>query len=45
MVINYIPLNFIIIDIKWPLPNKEDLINRISKDKIFSKFDCKLGYY
>ncbi|KAF3787424.1 putative enzymatic polyprotein [Nymphaea thermarum] len=33
------------VDIKWPLPNKEMLIQRAAQGKIFSKFDCKSGYH
>lgn len=30
MVIDYGPLNDVTIDIKWPLPNKENLIQRVA---------------
>lgn len=29
----------------YKLPDKSELINRIQEKKIFSKFDCKLGYW
>lgn len=45
MVINYIPLNAVTVDVKWPLPNKEELIQRVASRRILSKFDCKSGYH
>lgn len=44
-MINFVLLNAITIDIKWPLPNKEELIQRVAQKSIFSKFDCKSGYH
>nr|KYP44595.1 polyprotein [Cajanus cajan] len=45
MVINYKPLNKALKWIRYPLPNKSELINRIYNATIFSKFDMKSGYY
>lgn len=45
MVIDYIPLNNVMVDIKWSLPAKESLIQQIAQKKVFSKFDCKSGYH
>ena len=45
MVINYKPLNKVLKWIRYPLPNKTDLIKRIYNANIFSKFDMKSGYY
>ena len=45
MVINFKPLNKVLRWIRYPLPNKKDLITRIQKGSIFSKFDMKSGYY
>nr|KYP41501.1 polyprotein [Cajanus cajan] len=45
MVINYKPLNKALKWIRYPLPNKSELISRIYNAVIFSKFDMKSGYY
>ena len=45
MVINYKPLNNILRWIRYPLPNKQELIKNLYKAVIFSKFDMKSGYY
>ena len=45
LVINYKPLNKVLKWIRYPLPNKSDLIKRLNKANIFSKFDLKSGYY
>ncbi|RDY05955.1 Orf V, partial [Mucuna pruriens] len=45
LVINYKPLNKVLKWIRYPLPNKNDLIKRIQNATIFSKFDLKSGYY
>nr|DBA06664.1 TPA_asm: polyprotein [Welwitschia mirabilis virus 1] len=45
MVINYKALNEVTYDFKWPMKNKEQLIEKAAKGKIFSKFDCKSGYH
>ncbi|RDX73612.1 hypothetical protein CR513_46756, partial [Mucuna pruriens] len=31
--------------IRYPIPNKKDILNRLNSEKIFSKFDMKLGYW
>ena len=31
--------------IRYPIPNKKDLLNRLYNAKIFSKFDLKPGYW
>jgi hypothetical protein len=41
LVINYKPLNKVLEWIRYPIPNKRDLINRLSGSIIFSKFDIK----
>jgi len=45
LVINYKPLNKVFKWIRYPLPNKIDLIKRICDATIFSKFDMKSGYH
>jgi hypothetical protein len=45
LVINYKPLNKVLEWIKYPIPNKQDLINRLSDSVIFSKFDLKNGFW
>ena len=45
LVINYKPLNKVLKWIRYPLPNKLDLIKRLYNANIFSKFDMKSGYY
>ncbi|KAK2370424.1 hypothetical protein QL285_083475 [Trifolium repens] len=45
LVINYKPLNKVLQWIRYPIPNKKDLIGRLSNSIIFSKFDLKSGYY
>jgi len=45
LVINYKPLNKVLKWIRYPLPNKTDLIKRIHDATIFLKFDMKLRYY
>ena len=44
LVINYKPLNKALQWIKYPIPNKKDLLNRLHSVKIFSKFDMKSGF-
>ena len=44
LVINYKPLNKSLQWIRYPLPNKKDLLARVQAAKIFSKFDLKFGY-
>ena len=45
LVINYKPLNKVLEWIRYPIPNKQDLINRLSNSVIFSKFDLKSGFW
>lgn len=45
MVINYKRLNDNTRIDGYKLPDKTELINRIQERKIFSKFDCKSGYW
>jgi hypothetical protein len=45
LVINYKPLNKVLEWIRYPIPNKIDLINRLSGSVIFSKFDMKSGFW
>ena len=43
--INYKPLNSVLEWIRYPIPNKRDLINRLNDSVIFSKFDMKSGFW
>ncbi|CAJ2670994.1 unnamed protein product [Trifolium pratense] len=45
LVINYKPLNKVLKWIRYPIPNKKDLLDRLSDALIFSKFDMKSGYW
>ncbi len=45
LVINYKPLNIVMEWIRYPIPNKQDLLNRLSDSIIFSKFDLKSGFW
>ncbi|BBG96467.1 Excinuclease ABC, C subunit [Prunus dulcis] len=45
LVINYKPLNTVLEWIRYPIPNKRDLINRSGKSVIFSKLDMKSGFW
>ena len=45
MVINYKRLNDNTVMDEYKLPDKIELINRIQGRKVFSKFDCKSGYW
>ena len=45
LVINYKPLNNILQWIRYPIPHKRDLINRLYNEMIFSKFDMKSGVW
>ena len=45
LVINYKPLNKVLQWIRFPIPNKKDLLNRIHASNIFSKFDMKSGFW
>jgi len=44
LVINYKPLNKALQWIRYLIPNKRDLLNRLYDVKIFSKFDMKSGF-
>ncbi|KAG9450352.1 hypothetical protein H6P81_010317 [Aristolochia fimbriata] len=45
LVINYKPLNKVLQWIRYPIPNKRDLLNRLVKAEILSQFDLKSGYW
>ena len=45
MVINYKKLNDNTKTDAYKLPDKSELIDRIQGKKIYSKFDCKSGYW
>ena len=45
LVINYKPLNDALQWIRYPVPNKKDLLDRLQDAIIFSKFDMKSGYW
>jgi hypothetical protein len=45
LVINYKPLNIVLEWITYPIPNKRDLINRLSGSVVFSKFDIKSEFW
>ena len=45
LVINYKPLNKVLEWIRYPIPNKNDLVQRLSDAVIFSKFDMKFGFW
>jgi len=44
-VINCKPLNKALQWIRYPIPNKKDLLNRLYAAKVFSKFDMKSGFW
>ena len=44
LVINYKPLNKVLKWIRYPIPNKRDLIGRLHNASIFSNFDMKSGF-
>ena len=44
LVINYKPLNKVLEWVRYLIPNKRDLVNRLSRAVIFSKFDMKNGF-
>ena len=44
LVINYKPLNKVLEWIRYPIPNKNYLVHKLSKTVIFSKFDMKFGF-
>ena len=45
MVINYKSLNDALRWIRYPIPNKSDLLKRLYNSNIFSKFDMKSGFW
>ena len=45
LVINYKPLNNVLKWIRYPIPNKRDLLKRLYDACIFSKFDMKSGFW
>jgi len=45
LVINYKPLNKVLEWIRYPIPNKNDLVHRLSEAVVFSKFDMKSGFW
>ena len=45
LVINYKPLNEVLKWIKYPIPDKRDLIARFHNASIFSKFDMKTRFW
>ena len=45
LVVNFKPLNAVLQKIRYPLPNKSSLLQRINGCVIFSKFDLKSGFY
>lgn len=44
-VIDYKPLNKVLKWIRYPIPNKKDLLSRLYDANIFFKFDLKSGYW
>ena len=44
LVINYKPLNKVLEWVRYPIPNKKDLVNRLDRAVVFSKFDMKSGF-
>ncbi|KAL4568059.1 hypothetical protein LXL04_023660 [Taraxacum kok-saghyz] len=45
LLINYKPLNKVLKWIRYPIPYKKDLLDRLHDAIIFSKFDLKSGYW
>lgn len=45
LVINYKPLNDALKWIRYPIPNKKDLFQKLYDSLIFSKFDMKSGFW
>jgi hypothetical protein len=41
LVINYKPLNDVLEGIRYPFPNRKDLVSSLSDALVFSKFDMK----
>ena len=44
LVIHYKPLNKVLEWIRYLIPNKNDLVQRLSDAVVFSKFDMKSGF-
>ena len=45
LVINYKPFNDVLEWIRYPIPNRKDLVSRLSEALVFSKFDMKSGFW
>ena len=45
LVINYKLLNKVLEWVRYPIPNKKDLVNRLCRAVVFSKFDMKSGFW
>jgi len=45
LVINYKPLNQALQWIRYPIPNKKDLLNHLYVGKVFFKFDMKSVFW
>jgi hypothetical protein len=45
LVINYKPLNDVLEWIRYPIPNRKDLVSRLNNAVVFSKFDMKYGFW
>ena len=45
LVINYKSLNKVLEWIRYPIPNKNDLVHRLSEALVFSKFDMKSRFW
>ena len=45
LIINYKPLNKVLEWIRYPIPNKRNLVNRLNQAVIFSKFDMKSEFW
>ena len=44
-MVNFKPLNAVLEKVRYPLPDKTSLLQRIAGCSIFSKFDLKSGFY
>ena len=45
LVINYKPLNKVLEWIRYPIPNKNDLVHRLSEAVVFSNIEGALGVF
>jgi hypothetical protein len=45
LVINYKPLNEVLEWIRYPIPNRKDLVSRLNEALVFSKFDMKPEFW